>query len=161
MDVFDFAVQMEMDGENYYREQAGKFAGSKLQNVFVMLAEDEKRHAEILKSQAEGKAYSLADSQTLSGAKNIFSDLGDFKSEIQKIPSQLDAYEMAMEMEKKSIALYEECLSKSKDDSAAGIFTYLIQQEKDHYSVMEELMESVRNALIWVESAEFGIRKEY
>ncbi len=161
MDVFGFAIQMEVDGERYYREQAGRFAGSGLQKVFLMLAEDEKHHAEILEGKSKGGVYALADSVTLAEARNIFLGMGDFKSEIQKIPSQLDVYEIALDMEKKSIALYTDCLSKSKDDSEKDIFEYLIGQEKDHLAIMEELMEAVRNAVSWVESAEFGIRKEY
>jgi Uncharacterized conserved protein len=160
MDVLGFAIRMEAEGEAYYREQAGRFAGSGLQKVFLMLAEDEKRHAVILESLEKGGAYTLADSKTLGMARSIFSALGDFKSEIQKIPNQLDAYEMALDMEKKSIDLYEEQLAKA-EDSQKEIFAYLAEQERDHYNVMDDLMQAVRNAVTWVESAEFGIRKEY
>jgi rubrerythrin len=160
MEVFDFAIRMEQDGETYYREQAGKFHGG-LNNILLMLAEDEKRHAEILKSKAEGQAYLLVDSQTLKNARNVFVGLGDFKSEIQKVPSQLEVYEMALEMEKKSVALYQDYLAKSEDTSAKEVFTYLIQQEQDHLAVLDDLVQAVRNVDSWVESAEFGIRKEY
>ncbi|MEI6100878.1 MAG: ferritin family protein [Eubacteriales bacterium] len=161
MEGFEFAIQMELDGENYYREQSERFAGSELQNIFTMLAEDEKKHGEILRSKAEDTSYTLEDSRIRMDAKNVFAGLGDFKSEIQKVPGQLDIYEMALEMEKKSIALYSGLFSKAEDAFSKKIFSYLIQQEEDHYAVLDELMQAVRNAISWVESAEFGIRKEY
>jgi len=37
----------------------------------------------------------------------------------------------------------------------------LIQQEQDHLAVLDDLVQAVRNVDSWVESAEFGIRKEY
>ena len=146
MDVFGFAIQMETDGEGYYMKQAQKYADNGLKSIFLMLAEDEKRHADILRSKSEEAAYSLAASQTLAGARNIFKGLDDFKSEIQAIPSQLDAYEMALEMEKKSMDMYRDYLSKAADQSSREIFSYLASQEQDHHAVIQELVDAVRNA---------------
>ena len=161
MAIFEFAIGMEMDGEKYYRDQAQRNAGNPLEKIFYMLAEDEKRHAEILQNKEAGGDYALAQNETLAGSKSIFQGIGDFKSEIQIVPGQLDLYTAAMEMEKKSIDLYEEFLSKAQDEPSKEIFAYLIGQEKEHYTIMEDLAEMVRHALDWVESAEFGIRKEY
>ncbi len=161
MGIYDFAIGMEKDGEKYYREQAQKNEGNPLGKVFFMLAEDEKRHAKILEDKAENGSYELSDHGTLAGFKSIFQDIGDFKSEIEAIPGQLDLYAMAMEMEKKSIELYGGFLSKAQDKSSKEVFTYLIGQEREHFAILEELMEMVRHARDWVESAEFGIRKDY
>ena len=161
MEIFDFAIQMEKDGENYYREQAQKNAGNKLNNVFLMLANDEKRHGEILKSKSSGARYDLEDSQTLARSKSVFKGIGDFKSEIKPVPSQMDLYIMALDMEKKSIDLYQDFLSKADDDSSREIFSYLVGQENEHYAIIQDLVEMLNNAISWVESAEFGNRKEY
>jgi len=48
MDIFAYALQMELDGEAYYTELA-KHAGYKdLEVVFMDLAEAEKRHYEVI-----------------------------------------------------------------------------------------------------------------
>ena len=161
MGIYEFAIGMEKDGEKFYTEQAQKNAGNPLQNIFLMLAGDEKKHAELLQNKAAGERYELAGNATLGESRNIFKGIKDFKSEIQAVPGQLDLYAMAMDMEKKSIDLYEEYLSKVQDEPSKGIFAYLIGQEREHYTIMEDLAEMVRHALDWVESAEFGIRKEY
>lgn len=159
MELFEFAIQMERDGENYYREQARKNADNGLKGVFEMLAEDEKRHAEILKEKAAGAA--LVQTDTLLKSRSIFGGMGDFRDETKAEPSQLDLYTMALEMEQKSIDLYEEYLKKADGEAQKEIFSYLVGQEKEHYTVIEELLVMVRHALQWVENAEFGLRKEY
>ena len=159
MDIFDFAIQMENDGENYYREQAKKNKDNGLKGIFEMLAGDEKRHAEILKKKAAGTA--LIQTDTLVKSKNVFDKMSDFKEETKAAPSDLDLYTMALSMEKKSIDLYEEYLEKADDEEQKKIFSYLIGQEKEHYAVLEELLVMVRHAVQWVEDAEFGRRSEY
>jgi len=159
MDIYEFAVQMERDGEKYYREQAEKNAGNGLKGVFEMLADDEKRHAEILEKKAAGTA--LVQTDTLAKSKSVFVGISDFKEETKAAPGQIDLYTMALDMEKKSIDLYEGYLAKAEDKAQKEIFSYLVSQEKEHYAVIEELLVMVRHALQWVEDAEFGIRKEY
>lgn len=161
MDALHFAIQMERDGEKYYRNQAAQFDGYSLARVFLLLADDEKLHAEILLSRAAGRRYTLANSGVPAGAKSIFADLDGFKSAIRDIPDQLDIYEAALEMEKKSISMYEDCLKQASDSDERELFEYLAGQEKEHARLMDELVQAVRNGTSWVESAEFGIRKEY
>jgi rubrerythrin len=159
MDIFEFAIGMENEGETYYREQAKKNADNGLKGVFTMLAEDEKQHAKILEDISAGEA--LIQTDTLTKSKSIFNGMGDFKDETKVDPSQIDLYTMALEMERKSIDLYQEYLEKADDTAQKKIFSYLVSQEKDHYAVIEELLIMVRHALQWVENAEFGLRKEY
>ena len=159
MDIYEFAIRMENDGEKYYREQAQKNKDNGLKGVFEMLAEDEKRHAEILEKKAAGVA--LIQTDTLSKSKSIFDGMGEFKDETKADPSQLDLYTLALDMEQKSINLYGEYLEKADDAAQKEIFSYLVEQEREHYAVIEELLIMVRHALQWVENAEFGLRKEY
>ena len=65
------------------------------------------------------------------------------------------------ENEKKSIDLYQKMLQEAVDERDKKIFEYLIEQENDHYKVLEQLIEMVNRPNEWVESAEFGLRKEY
>ena len=51
MTALEYALKMERDGEKYYSEQAEKNKGNKLQVVFALLAEEERKHADILEKQ--------------------------------------------------------------------------------------------------------------
>ena len=96
----------------------------------------------------------------LSETKNLFKGIKDFKNEIKQTPEQLDLYRVALEKEKESIDLYEKLLSEATDDKSKDLFKFLIEQEKDHYITLEELVSQLNKCNDWVESAEFGIRPE-
>ena len=48
MNIYDFAIQMEKDGEAYYRELGRKSKAEGLQFIFSILADEEVRHYTIL-----------------------------------------------------------------------------------------------------------------
>lgn len=161
MNTLEFAIKMELDGEKYYTEQAEINKNNSLQAVCLLLAEDERHHAEILQNKLAALSYELKDRDTLSAAKNIFEGISNFKNELKGIPSQLDFYAMALEKEKQSIQLYEGFLSEAADDQEKKLYQYLIKQEEYHRAILDALVTMISHADEWVESAEFGIRKEY
>ncbi len=161
MNSFEFAINMELDGEKYYMEQAEINKGNKLNAIFIRLAKDEENHAKIFQNKLNELSYELKDNNTLSEFKNVFKGIGDFKNEIKKIPNQLDLYREALEKEKQSIELYKKFLSETTDDKEKEIFKYIIKQEEDHFAILDELVLLINNPNDWVESAEFGIRKEF
>lgn len=68
---------------------------------------------------------------------------------------------MALDKEKQSIDLYNEFLSEATDDIDKQLFSYLMRQEMDHLTIIEDMVMFVNHPEEWVESAEFGIREEY
>ncbi|MFH1613968.1 MAG: ferritin family protein [Planctomycetota bacterium] len=44
VDIFDYALQMEKDGESFYREIAQKTSNKGLQAILTMLADEEVKH---------------------------------------------------------------------------------------------------------------------
>ena len=49
MNVFEVAIAMEVDLEQYYLEQARINKENSLNKIFNMLADDERKHADILR----------------------------------------------------------------------------------------------------------------
>ncbi len=160
MDIMEFAINMEIEGENFYNEQADRSKDDRLKTVMLMLANEEKHHAELLVSKSKELQYQLIKSNTISDAESIFKGLKDFKSDIKEFPDQLDFYRMALDKEQQSIELYNKLLLEVTDDKSKELFEYIIDQEKDHYKIIEELVLLLKHAKDWVESAEFGIREE-
>jgi rubrerythrin len=161
MNALEYAIKMEQDGEKYYAGQAEKNKSNSLHQVCSILAADENRHARILSKKINDLPYDLVNMDTYSTTKNIFKGIGDFKSEIKSMPSQLDFYSMALEKEKQSIELYTDFLAKTSTADDIQLFEFLIKQEKQHFEIFDELVELLRRPEDWVENAEFGIRKEY
>ncbi|MDR3601486.1 MAG: ferritin family protein [Desulfosporosinus sp.] len=161
MNIIEFAIKMELEGEKYYSEQAEINKGNSLSTVLLMLAKDEAMHAEIIQNKANKLPYDLKQTETLAEAKNVFSDIGVIKSEIKHFPDQLDVYRVALEKEKESITLYQKYLSEATDDESKKLFEYLIKQEEGHYAIIDQLVTLVSRPEEWVESAEFGLRADY
>ncbi|NLV76060.1 MAG: ferritin family protein [Tissierellia bacterium] len=161
MKPLEFAIKMELDGEQYYLKQAKINEGNSLKTIFLNLARDERKHANILENKAKELDYELKDSKTLEEYKNVFEDLDDFQVEIKEIPSQLDAYRMALEKEKESIELYEKMLEDAVNEKEEMLFKFLIKEEKEHYRLLNDLVLLVSRPEEWVESAEFGLREDY
>jgi len=160
VNALEFAIAMENDAENYYTAQAEINKNNSLHTVCLMLANDEKNHARILRSKLAEKPFELEDTNTLTKAKNVFSTLENYKCEIKEIPSQLDFYRMALGKEKESIDLYTDFLSKAANDGDKKLFQYLIKQEEQHYAILEDLVILLGHTEDWAESADFGKRRE-
>lgn len=161
MNSLEFAIRMELDGEKYYKEQAEINSNNGLSAVFLILANDEENHARILQDMFNQLAYELPDNNTLNKSKNIFKEIGNFENKTWELPKQVDLYREALVKEKESIELYSKLLGLATDEHEKECFKYLINQEEEHYAILEELILLVSHPEEWVESAEFGIRKRY
>ena len=60
MNIYDFALKMELDGEQYYFEQAAKVTHPELRVVLKGLAEDEQRHYRIVQQLQNQKERLLS-----------------------------------------------------------------------------------------------------
>ena len=54
MNVFDFALKMEVDGKAYYEKLAKKTDQPGLKTIFTRLAEDEQKHYDIFQELKAG-----------------------------------------------------------------------------------------------------------
>lgn len=154
MEGLSFAINMEVEGEGYYRHQAQKNRGNALEHVFSALADEESRHAALLRDCEREQPFMGEDFSS-----NVFDGLSDLKIDFKAQPEQIDAYKLALDMEKKSIELYERLQSEAGGKSE--LYEFIIGQEKEHYRVIGEIVKLLSRPESWVESAEFGTREEY
>lgn len=161
MDTLELALSLELDLEKYYREQAEKNKDNSLHVVFSMLAKEEEKHADILMKHADKFDLPVQDDNILVEARKLFKQLGDFKSEIQNIPSQLESYRMGLEMELKSLHFYKSLAENATEEKVKITYQYLIKQEDIHCVIMEELVKLTTRPEEWIESPEFGVREDY
>ncbi len=161
MNYVEFAIQMEIDGENYYREQAEKNKGNALEKVFLNLADDEKKHADLVKKYAEAKDYSLDEQNAYVEFESVFKSESDFKVETTVDPNQLDAYRLALKKEQESIDLYKKMKEEAESEKGKNLFDYLVRQEEYHFKIFDDMVQHLRKAEDWVEDARFGRRDTY
>lgn len=105
-----------------------------------MLAGDEKNHARILTGKMNEIPWKLTDTETLARVRNVFEDMVSIKIDGKATAIQTDFYGIASGMEKQSIELYEKYLSEAEGATEKELFEYLIEQEKQHFTVLDELV---------------------
>ncbi len=159
MNTIDFAINMELEGQKYYLDLAELNNDNELSKVFLLLADSEKQHANLLEKYKKKEDLSLESQFIRPEFKSVFSDLKLSRKE-QSV-KQLDAYHIACELEVQSIELYKNMKTKAGSVLEEEIYDFLIRQEEEHLVLFEELVKLVTRPEEWVESAEFGIREEY
>lgn len=162
MNVFEFAMQMEKDGEAFYREIAKKTNNAGLQKIFTTLADEEVAHYNTFKKLYEKKTTKVAKSNILEKVKNIFIELkdsGDF--DLSTEPPQTEAYQKALEAEKESYTFYEQKAKESDDPEEEQILLTLAREERHHYRLLENIIEFISRPEQWLEDAEYVQMAEY
>lgn len=169
MGVFDFALKMELDGEQYYREQAAQAKYEDLKTVLTGLADDEQRHYVIVQSlqKQKGNGYIEAD-PAISKQRNVFelAKNKDFipkdKESIAKLKAeQVDVYRSALTREEESIALYEKLQQTATSPNEKTVLEKLMHEEEKHKEVLDNIIEMFNRVNEWVESPEFHHTKPY
>ena len=168
MDIFEFALKMEMESENYYREQAKRTKFDDLRIILENLAAAEARHYKIVEALRQQNNESLPDDQRLAEVKNIFEsyikDAKDLRNaiSIEKIKEeQIDVYRLALDKEKESVEIYEKMLTQAQNLNAKAVIERLIKEEQSHAETIDEIVDLLNKVSDWVESAEFNHQDNY
>jgi rubrerythrin len=159
MNIYDYAMKMEKDGENLYRELASKTGHKGLTTILGMLSDAEVRHYKLLQEMKNNEKVEMTDSAILNDVKNVFEKIREEK-QFDVDVSQLELYREAQEIEKKSRDFYME-----KADEVGSyrkeIFLKIADEEKRHYFIVENIINFVNRPDTWLENPEWYHLEEY
>ena len=160
MDIFNFAIKMEKDGETFYRELAGQVNEEGVKNILNMLADDEVKHAKAIE-QIRSRTTEMTDTEILNKAKNVFQRMKDFHEEFDFDHGHETLYRQAMEIEQNSIDFYLDRAEQLEDPRQNALFKQLAVEEKKHYRLLSGLADFVNRPKTWLENAEFYHIEDY
>lgn len=155
MNIFDQAMEIEQEGEALYRQFVLEAPDQGMKKIFTWLADQELKHYHIFRHLKACKPASVAESAILSDVKNIFEEWKEKTPCIKLNVKQADLYRKALEVENKSISVYES-YAATAEGSQKGIFLTIAAEEKSHKRIMENIIEFVTKPEVWVENAEFS-----
>lgn len=162
MNVYELALSLEEDMEQFYMEQAQSHNELHLKQVFLILSNEERKHAYLLTENKDLMIEKISEEEVkhdiIEQAKKLFKGIKVDTTETAR-PKQLDVYRKALEMEEKSIEFYKDL--QEKDPERKKIYKYLEKQEDKHCIILEEIIMLTSRPEEWVESAEFGPREDY
>ncbi|MBC8555809.1 MAG: ferritin family protein [Candidatus Brocadiales bacterium] len=156
MNVFDYAMQMEKDGEKYYRELANSTVNSGLKTVLTFLADEEVIHFNIFQNMKDGKGMSLPFSNLLTNVKNVFIEMREKGDNYDFDAKQVEYYKKALETENKSEAFYRESADETTAIHERKLLNAIADEEKRHAGVLEGIIDFIQEPETWLENAEWS-----
>ncbi|MHC4570594.1 MAG: ferritin-like domain-containing protein [Planctomycetota bacterium] len=160
MNIFEFAMQMEKDGENYYHQLAKKVNNKGIETILIMLADDEVKHYNAIEQMCTSRPQ-MAETTILADAKNVFVQMKEDNEKPDTDAGQIQLYKKAQDIEKKSRDFYLEKAKEVEEDFQKDSFLKLAEEEKKHYFVLENIIQFVSRPQTWLENAEFYHLEEY
>ncbi len=159
MDIYEYAMQMEKDGENFYRELVTKTSNRGLKTILGMLADAEVKHYKLFENMKRNNAVHVADTPILADVKNIFIEMRE-KKQFDIDVSQAELYRKAQAIEQKTRDFYLEKASQV-DPSQKEVFLKIADEERRHFIVLENLINLVNRPDIWLENPEWYHLEDY
>ena len=160
MDVFTYAMDMEKESERYYRELGRNCGNIELDSVFGLLADEEAKHHGLLKEMRAGSTVKEIQSQLLADVKTVFQQIrakGEFTCSLD----QVELYERAQEVERKTRVHYLERTEQADDEAERALFERLAEEEQKHWALLDNIIELVSRPEQWIEDAEFTHLDDY
>ncbi len=160
MNIFEYALQMEKDGEDYYRQLAQQITNKGLRTILIMLADEEVKHYNAIEKMKTTEPY-MAETTILADAKNVFVQIKESNESFDFDLGQAELYKKAQDIEERSRDFYLEKANEVTEEYQKEIFQRLADEEKKHYFLLENIIEFVSRPETWLENAEFYHLEEY
>lgn len=150
------AIQMEIDGKEFYLKASQASRNELGKNLLQSLAAEEDQHRqkfeEIYDTIRRQKAWPRTDFQPDGGRglRNIFARaLETMDSDIDTVPTELDAIQTAMAMENKTRDFYTSQSKTAVYDAERDFYEALAIQEGEHHRVLLDYYEFLRDPAAW------------
>ena len=80
MNALELAIEMEREGRQYYLDQAEINKDNELSKVFLLLADSEKEHEDLLRKRLNKEEYAFKEDQSFISIKSVFNGLKEYGS---------------------------------------------------------------------------------
>ena len=158
--IEDYAMELEKEGELFYRHLSERAPHPGLIKIFSWLAEEEVKHYFVFKKMKEGSVSEFSPNDILLSAKDLFKSLVEDKS-FDFGENQVVLYRDAQKIEKKSKDFYLKTAESEGDLQKKTILLKIAEEEEKHFFLLEKIIGFVSRPQSWLENAEFNQLKEY
>lgn len=160
MSILEYALQMEKDGETYYRKLAQQTTNKGTQTILTMLADEEVKHYKAIK-RMQTDVSEMAETTILTDAKNVFVQIKESDECFDFDIREKELYKKARDIEEASRKFYLEKANEVEPGRQRELFLQLAEEEKKHYFLLENIIEFISRPEQWLEDAEFYHLEEF
>ena len=147
-EIYDLAIQIEKNGEAFYRDALKKFSHPALNTLLQWLEEEEIEHQKWF-TQKKGDLKNPSESVELEdiGGKILENILGDQtfslkEADLSKIDDVKALLDLAIEFEKDTIVFFEMIRMIIDDNETLEQLNEIIEQENHHVQTLYEQAEN-------------------
>ena len=154
--VLEKAIQMEIDGKEYYLKASEKTSNELGKKLLQSLAAEEDIHRKVFENIYENirnkrgwprKKFHADGGRAL---RTVFANAIDtMDRDVNSMPEELDAVQKAMVMENKTYDFYREQGKKAAYDAEKQFYEALAMQEEEHHRVLLDYYEFLKNPSAW------------
>ncbi|MGM0576029.1 MAG: ferritin family protein [Myxococcota bacterium] len=137
MDALDLAKLIEMEAYNRYLIFAEQFGGDDAGSFFTSMADNEKRHGKELEAR---RKELFGDEPAAVRLGDLFDVEAPEIGAVRRGMSVVQAFEVALEAEKKAYDFYDQALPGVTDPEVRALFTELRDEESEHVEMLEAQM---------------------
>ncbi|MEW6408917.1 MAG: ferritin family protein [Nitrospirota bacterium] len=150
MTAIEIAISMEKDAINFYSEAAEKTKHPVGKKMFLTITEDEKRHLEMLSQIFKGVNIETRDVSPMKNIKTVFESMKDeMMQRVEATTDELEAFKIAMQMEKEGIEFYKKTMSEADTEKEKSLFEKLVKEEEQHYNIFANTYFYLSNTGSW------------
>jgi len=158
MNALEVARQMETDAIKFYTEAAAKTNYEAGKKMFLSITEDEKRHLVMISDLIKGMNITINDVSPIKQVNTVFESMKDqMMKKVAASKDELDAFRIAMEMEKEGGKFYQNALAEAKTEKEKDLFKRLIEEEKQHYDIFANTFSHLSDTGNWFLWEERGV----
>jgi len=150
------AIQMEIDGKEFYMEASQASKNELGKKLLKQLAEEEDAHRKVFEdiykdiSAKKGWPDRKFHGDGGKGLRTVFARaMEEVDKNVSTIPTEIDAVQAAMEMENKTYDFYKKQGGKATYDAERQFYEALAVQEEEHYRVLLDYYEFLKNPEAW------------
>ena len=155
MNAIEIARKMETDAIKFYTEAAQKTKYPAGKQMFESIIVDEKRHLEIVNQLLKGLDVHVVDVHPMKNIKTVFEEMKDKMMEkVEATSDELEAFSIAMQMEKEGIEFYGKLSSESETEKEKALYEQLVKEEQQHYDIFANtynFLNDTGNWFMWEE----------
>lgn len=145
--ALETALEMEKKGYQIYTETAEKTSNPHVKKTFSYLADQEVHHIREIEDYVEtGKPPESLAGDEPDDVEDFFNQsVGEFKQEAELADDDIQAYEVALDLEKKGYDFYQQQYEKTGEEAERDFFKFLMEQENSHYELFSKDLDFLKN----------------
>ena len=159
MNLYDYAIQMSRDGEDFFRTLTKQVKNPGLRKILIILANDQATHRRDFAKKKKAEGMSLVEAGSLAGAVNPFAarlkKLGSGEKMDEHLPPA-ELYRRGQALDRECEEFYRKKAARVKDPRLKQAFLTVAEEQRKHYFALEHLINFILEPHQALENAEWS-----